>query len=213
MDNVIIIQDEFLEKLEFAGFTPEIMEVIVNSKDNNLAKRLLGFLKNELKINNFTSFVSSIKIQPLKRFNVGNFFRGYGNIFFNERFRCIVDQIEDLELSLEEEIELNKFLIIKDAFDSDIQSDFSKNPAIPILTFIPLLKFLIEVKFDQENEEEDFLDNSNIFLVDLSEIDPNMGIVAVNVGFNGNKCFINGFLVDDNEPWENDKYFFTGHSN
>ncbi len=207
--NEFVDYDTLFQRLKSVGFTRGMTKKIIDSTDDHIFKRLLSFLKNELKITNFTIFASSVSIQPVKRFNVGDFFlenkQGKIKICVNEHFKWILNQIKDLELSLEHPIDLDKSLIIKDAFDSDLQSDFCRNSAIQLLTFIPLIKGLIEA---YENKEYG-LDNSNIFFVDLSEIDPNIGTIAVNVGFSGDKFCINGFPVDDNELWEVDSYFFS----
>ena len=212
-------EHELLQKLESAGLNSEVAQAVITSKGNNLAKKVVEFLKNELKIVEkvlqFLSFICVVKIQPVPKFRVGVFFKHReGNIpmYFGDNFKTwILEKSKDLELSLETETELSKFKLIKNAWDSEIQSDFDQKPIIPVKIFLPLLKVLIEAQPKGE-EKEDGLDNSgysNIFNVDLTEINPSLGVVAVDVGWDGGEWNLNAFSLDYNFRWNADRHFFS----
>ena len=219
MRSLAISQEhELLQKFESAGLTSEVAQKIITSKGNNLAKKVVEFLKNELKVVEkvlqFLAFLCVIKIQPVKKFTVGKFFKTGGEtpLYFGNNFKnWILENSKNLELSLETETELRKFKLIKNAWDSEIQSDFEKKPIIPILIFLPLLKALIEAQPKGE-AKEDGLDNSgyaNIFNVDLTEINPKLGVVAVRVYWGGDGWDCDAFSLDCIDRWGSDYHFFS----
>jgi hypothetical protein len=163
----------------------------------------------------FLSFDTKIIIQPVAKFKVSDFFKDReGNIpmHLGESFKTgILEKSKDLELSLENETPLSKFKLIPNVWDSDIHFDFKEKPIIPILTFLPLLKALIEAQPKGE-AKEDGLDNSgksNVFHVDLTEINPSLGVVAARVLWAGGewRCFL--YFLNTGRPWYTDGFFFS----
>jgi hypothetical protein len=210
-------EHELLQKLESAGLNPEVAQKIITSKGNSLAKKVVEFLKNELKIVEkvlqFISFICVVKIQPVKKFKVGDFFTGGSiSMYFGDNFKSwILEKSKDLELSSEEETLLNKFLLKKDAWDTEIHSDFEKKPVIPVKIFLPLLKALLEAQPKGEFSETG-LDNSgksNIFNIDLTEINPSLGVVAVYVYWFGAEWRCLAYSLDFSFRWNADGHFFS----
>jgi len=163
----------------------------------------------------FLSFDTKIIIQPVAKFKVSDFFKDReGNIpmHLGESFKTgILEKSKDLELSLENETPLSKFKLITNVWDSEIHSDFYQKPIIPVKIFLPLLKSLIE---NQPNGEakEDGLDNSgysNIFNVDLSEINPSLGVVAVIVLWLGGEWRLNAYSLDYHCRWADVYHFLS----
>lgn len=220
MRSLAISQEhELLQKLESAGLNSDMAQKIITSKGNNLAKKVVEFLKNELKIVEkvlqFLSFVCVLKIQLIKKFRVGDFFKhrqGPIQMYLGDNFKnWILEKSKDLELSLEEETELSKFKLIKNAWDSEIHSDFEKKPIIPVKIFLPLLKALIEAQPKGE-AKEDGLDNSgysNIFNVDLTEINPSLGVVAVDVYWLDDAWNLCASSLAYGNCWVADGHFFS----
>lgn len=220
MRSLAISQEhELLKKLESAGLTSEVAQAVITSKGNNLAKKLVEFLKNELKIVEkvlqFLSFICTVKVSPVQKFRVGDFFKHReGNIpmYFDEYFTTwILEESKGLELSLEKEISLSKFKLIKRAWDSEIYSDFKKIPIIPVKIFLTLLKSLIE---NQPNGEvkEDGLDNSgysNIFSVDMVKINPKFGVVSVVLFWSGGEWRFFVKLLDYRDGFSVGNHFFS----
>ncbi len=163
----------------------------------------------------FVSFETQIKIQPVKKFKVGDFFKhrqGPIQMCLDDNFKTLIlKKAKNLELSIEEETELSKFKLIKNAWDSEIHTDFDKKPVIPVKIFLPLLKSLIE-NHPKGEAKEDGLGNSgkvNIFNVDLSEINSSLGVVAVYGLWNGVEWYLCADSLDYNDRWGTDYYFFS----
>lgn len=166
------------------------------------------------KVMNFLSFICVVKIAPVGKFIVGNFFKhreGDIAMYLGDNFKTwILEKSKDLELSLENETELSKFKLIKNAWDSEIHTDFEKKPIIPIKIFLPLLKALIEAQPKGE-AKGDGLDNSgysNIFNVDLTEINPGLGVVAVDVRWCGGEWYLIAYILDYGRRGF-DRHFFS----
>lgn len=220
MRSLAISQEhELLKKLESAGLNSEVAQAVITSKGNNLAKKVVEFLKNELKIVEkvlqFLLFLCVVKIQPVAKFRVGDFFKhreGDIPMYLGDNFETwILEKTKDLELSLEKETELSKFKLIKNACYSEIHSDFDKEPVIPVKIFLPLLKALIEGQPKGEAKENG-LDNSgysNLFNVDLTEINPFLGVVAVGVSWFDGEWGLNARSLGYDNRWGADGPFFS----
>lgn len=208
------LTEEIFEKIDGG----KLQEAIDNPK--RFMKSLINLINNgsEIivsKVMKFLVFMCVVKIQPVKKFRVGDFFKhrqGPIQMYLGDNFKSwILDKSKDLELSLENETELSKFKLIKNAWDTEIHTDFDKKPIIPVKIFLPLFKSLIE---NQPNGEakEDGLDNSgnfNIFNVDLTEINPSLGVVAVYVYWDGVEWYLNASSLDYYCRWNADNYFFA----
>lgn len=208
------LTEEVFEKID----GEKLQEAIDNPK--RFMKSLINLINNgsEIimsKVMKFLAFICVVKISPVKKFRVGDFFKhreGKIQMYLGDNFKnWILEKSKDLELSLEEETLLNKFLLKKNAWDSEIHTDFDKKPIIPVKIFLPLLKSLIE---NQPNGEakEDGLDNSgysNIFNVDLTEINPELGVVAVDVYWCGGEWLLNANSLDYDGRWDAAYPFFS----
>lgn len=211
-------EHELLQKLESAGLNPEMAQAVITSKGNKLAKKVIDFLKNELKIVEkvlqFLSFICVVKIQPVPKFRVGDFFKhreGKIKMYLGDHFKEIIEKCKDLELSLEEEILLNKFLLKKNAWDSEINTDFEKKPIIPVKIFLPLLKALLEAQPKGEFSETGLYNSgqSNIFNVDLTEINPKLGVVAVALIWRDGEWYLDASSLDYYNRWRAGRHFFS----
>lgn len=208
------LTEEIFEKID----GEKIQEAIDNPK--GFIKNLIAFINNgsKLVVNramNFLSFICSVKIAPVEKFTVGNFFKhrqGSIQMYLGDNFKSwILEKSRELELSLENETELSKFKLIKEAWDCEIHTDFEKKPIIPIKIFLPLLKALIEAQPKGE-EKQDGLDNSgnsNIFNVDLTEINLSLGVVAVDVFWYGGGWNLLAYALDYSYRWIADHHFFS----
>ncbi len=177
---------------------------------------LLGFingthiLTKPQKIMNYLAFLWTIKIPPVEKFKVGDFFEEKRSSYEEERFKnWILKNAKDLELSLEKESFLNKFILKKTAWDLDIQSDFEQKPIIPIKIFLPLLKSLLQTQSNGEIKEYGLNRGSNLFLVDVSEINPILKVVVVDVDVSlSNKAWSIGCYHSSEWSYSVDTIFF-----
>lgn len=161
---------------------------------------LLGFAEGthsiaKQKVKKFLSFVDIIKIKPVSKFRVVEFYQHtklkedrtvlicIGDTFLS----FVLSKCEDLELSLNENVELAKFKIDEKVFKyTNIESDFNESPIIPIKIFLPLLKDLLESQPRGEKKEGGLdVHKQNIFHVDLTEIDNELGVVPFKVFYGG----------------------------
>lgn len=98
----------------------------------------------------FLSFDKEIIIPSIEKFRVGDFFNESNLDFpfdFKRKFDAFIKKhLIDLEVGLENEFVLNKFILIKEASDSDIRSDFKEPKTIPIETLLPIIKYFFEQK-------------------------------------------------------------------
>lgn len=163
----------------------------------------------------FLSFLCVVKVPPVKKFRVGDFFKHREEnipMYFGDNFKTLIlEKSKDLEMSVENETELSKFKLIKNAWDSEIHSDFEKKPVIPIKIFLPLLKSLIENQPKGEAKEGGLHSSgySNIFNVDLTEVNLSFGVVAVRVDWSGVEWYCNAHSLDCADRWYADYPFFS----
>ncbi len=171
---------------------------------NTIQSTNTGLIENP----QFLSFERKIIVPPVPKFLVGDFYKNNGVIKIEECFESwVLEKSKDLELSLEEEILLNEFPLKKNAWDSDIKSDFAQNPIIPVKIFLPLLKSLIENQ-PKENKLDLGYNKANIFHVDLNKINPKYKIVIVCVYYT-RIWNLSSSLVDFRRKWPIGVSFFN----
>lgn len=185
---------------------------------------LLGFAEGthsiaKQKVKKFLSFVGIIQIKPVSKFRVVKFYQDTHLkedrtvlICIGDSFRSsVLSKCEELELSLNENVELAKFKLVKKVLKyTNLESDFNERPIIPIKTFLPLLKDLLESQPRGEKKEGGLdVDKQNIFHVDLTEIDTELGVVPFGVFYGGLGWYldINSFHYFYN--YNRDGYFFS----
>lgn len=163
----------------------------------------------------FLSYVCQIEIGPVKEFTVADFYkvgREELPMFFGDNFmNWIVKPMQKMKLSSKVKTFLHKFLLKKDAHDTEIQSDFVGNPVIPAKKFMIQLKAMLEAQ-PKGAYKEDGLYNSGkvgIFNVDLTEINSELGVVAVSVRWRGDEWALSAYTLDDDHRWYAGFSFFS----
>jgi len=171
--------------------------------------KIFGILKRK-----FTKFLCRVSVPGVSEFTVDEFFRHRADtgprMYIWEGFqKRILDQMKGMKLSSDPAV-LEKSILVKNAWDTEIQSDFKEKPIIPVKKFICWLKTMIEVQPNGEFKE-DGLDNSgkaNIFNVDLTEIGINE-IVAVSVYRVDGVWRMLDFDLDFSDRWFTGLSFFS----
>lgn len=163
---------------------------------------------------NFLSFICNITIPKGIELIVGDFYKTGGIVpmSFGDNFtNWILNPMKEMKVSLDTETSLKKFLLKKKAYDTEIQSDFTQKPVIPLKVFMAQLKAMIEAQPNGEFKQ-DGLDNSgkaNIFNVDLSEINPNLGVVVLYVFRYGDVWYCRAGLLGYDYHWHDGDSFFS----
>lgn len=153
---------------------------------------LMGFINGTYilakpqKVMNYLAFLWTIKMQPVEKFKVGDFFKeekfGMIRFNFNETFKLILEKIKDWELFLEKETELNMFYVKTHASKTEIESDFEQKPVIPVKKILPILKSLIEYPPNPNYYEKGLIMLFvNYFFVDFTEIDSELDVRCLGI--------------------------------
>ncbi|PIZ87503.1 hypothetical protein COX93_00720, partial [Candidatus Nomurabacteria bacterium CG_4_10_14_0_2_um_filter_30_12] len=194
----------------------------LSSEDDVVLDNLISFINNGCQliqqvgthVVQFLSFVCEVVILGVKEFVVGDFYKSGENngikLFFGSNFETwILNPMKKMEIFLPES-KLKKHLLIKNAYDTEMQTDFLEKPIIPIKQFMAQLKNMILAQSNGEVKKDglDVSGKANIFHVDLSKLGDNR-VVAVYV-----YRFGVGWDVDADEfgyigRWGESRSFFT----
>lgn len=205
-------EHELLLKLEVAGLDKDLASGIINCPNNWQAKQVVAFLKNGCKfviqkVMEFLSYTCEVEIAPVKDFTVGDFYQTGKDgtpMYFGDNFTSwILNPMKKMKLFLGVKTLLHKFLLKKNAHDTEMQSDFiTESPVIPVKKFMAQLKAMIE------NNSLDNSGKANIFNVDLSEIGDDR-VVAVDVSWLGVGCSFDAGPLDYGHRWREGYSFFS----
>ena len=162
----------------------------------------------------FVTFTCEIIILEVKEFVVSDFYKsGESNgikLFFGSNFETwILNPMKKMKISLPES-KLKKHLLIKNAYDTEMQKDFQTKPIISVKEFVAQLKNMILAQPNGEFKKDglDVSGKTNIFHVDLSELGDNR-VVAMSVFRRGDAWYVNAYGFDYINRWYDGRSFFA----
>jgi len=163
----------------------------------------------------FLTFVCEVSIPKVKEFVVGDFYKHQTDkgirLYLGSNFvNWIVNPMKEMKISLSEESKLKKHLLKKNAYDTEIHTDFSEKPIIPVKKFVVLLQAMISAQPNGKAKEGglDTSGKANIFNIDLSELGDNR-VVAVHVRRAGGAWYVNAHELDYYDRWDEGYSFFA----
>ena len=223
---------EFIGKLLVKGNDKKVVK-IDKTKIQNAIDSLSG--ENDVVLDNIISFINNgcqfiqqvgthimqflsltyeVAIPEVKEFVVGDFYKSGENngvkLSFGSNFEeWILDLMGRMKISLSES-KLVRHLLIKDAYDTEMQTDFLEKPIVPVKQFMAQLKNMILAQPNGEVKEDglDVSGKANIFHVDLSELGDSR-VVAVSVGRYGDEWLISALEFGSIGRWFEGVLFFA----
>lgn len=188
---------------------------------NNVSKDDLNlFIKGTHKLVNQPTtcmvFSRLINVRPVEKFRVEDFFKfdetvGGIRMHFSNNFKKVIKKVqeENRELFLEKQIDIKKFKFTRSPSDAEINRDIKEKTLISIFAFLPILRALIEAQPNGEIKKEGLntKGQSNIFYVDLSEINNSYRVGAVQVYFLDGKWYLDIRRFGENQWRQIDQLF------
>jgi Mn-dependent DtxR family transcriptional regulator len=114
-------EHELLQKLESAGLNSDVAQKVITSKGNNLAKKVVDFLKNEIGI-----LKNVIKISDFFGHQIADQIPQWMSDTFLTK---VFNPYKDMEITLPEVLPiLNEYVLPRNMSDSKIQENTSSKP-------------------------------------------------------------------------------------